>query len=251
MRNHQRKEYPMNTVKKTLHLANTRGKADHGWLKTNLTFSFAGYYDPSRVHYGALRVLNDDYIAGGKGFGMHPHDNMEIITIPTSGVVAHRDNFGNEGVITVGEVQVMSAGTGVYHSEFNHLRDQALTLFQIWLFPNAENVKPRYDQKSFDLAGRQNRFQLLVSPSDDQSDDALWIHQYAYFSMGNFDPGQEFSYQIKRPGNGLYVFVVKGEVETTGEKLATRDGLGLENIDQVDFKTTDGVELLLMEVPML
>jgi redox-sensitive bicupin YhaK (pirin superfamily) len=238
------------SVKKTLHKANTRGQADHGWLKTRLTFSFAGYRDDKRVHFGVLRVLNDDQIAGGKGFGMHPHDNMEIITIPTSGVVEHRDNQGNHGIITKGEVQVMSAGTGVYHSEFNHSKDELLTLFQIWLFPNKGNVTPRYGQMKFDLAAQHNNFQLLVSPIDQNIEHTLGIHQDAYFSMGNFEAGQQFTYNINHEGNGLYIFVVNGEVKVEGETLSLRDGLGLENLSSVQFETTEGTELLLMEIPM-
>lgn len=237
-------------VKKTLHKANTRGQADHGWLKTRLTFSFAGYHDPSRVHFGVLRVLNDDQIAGGKGFGMHSHDNMEIITIPMEGVVEHRDNQGNHGIITKGEVQIMSAGTGVAHSEFNHSKDELLKLFQIWLFPNKRNVEPRYGQMKFDLAAQHNNFQLLVSPLEASIPNTLGIHQDAFFSMGNFDKNQDFAYQLHREGNGLYIFVVNGQVETSGESLEFRDGLGLEDISEVSFKTKDGVELLLMEIPM-
>jgi redox-sensitive bicupin YhaK (pirin superfamily) len=237
-------------VKKTLHKANSRGQADHGWLKTRLTFSFAGYHDPNRIHFGVLRVLNDDQIAGGKGFGMHPHDNMEIITIPMEGVVEHRDNQGNHGIITNGEVQVMSAGTGVYHSEFNHSKEELLKLFQIWLFPNKGNVTPRYDQMKFDLTAQHNNFQLLVSPIEANIPNTLGIHQNAFFSMGKFEAGQDFNYQLHLEGNGLYIFVVNGQVETSGESLAFRDGLGLEDISAVNFKTQTGVELLLMEVPM-
>lgn len=237
-------------VKKTLYKAGTRGQADHGWLKTRLTFSFAGYHDPKRVHFGVLRVLNDDQIAGGKGFGMHPHDNMEIITIPLEGVVEHRDNQGNHGIITKGEVQVMSAGTGVYHSEFNHLKDETLKLFQIWLFPNKGNVTPRYGQMAFDVAAQHNDFQLLVSPIEANIPNTLGIHQDAYFSMGKFEAGQEFTYKINREGNGLFIMVVNGSVNASGELLELRDGLGLENITAVNFKTENGVELLLMEVPM-
>ncbi|MDR6564912.1 MULTISPECIES: pirin family protein [unclassified Arcicella] len=237
-------------VKKTLYKAGTRGQADHGWLKTRLTFSFAGYHDPKRVHFGVLRVLNDDQIAGGKGFGMHPHDNMEIITIPLEGVVEHRDNQGNHGIITKGEVQVMSAGTGVYHSEFNHLKDETLKLFQIWLFPNKGNVTPRYGQMKFDVAAQHNDFQLLVSPIEAKIPNTLGIHQDAYFSMGKFEAGQEFTYKINREGNGLFIMVVNGSVNAGGELLEIRDGLGLENITAVNFKTENGVELLLMEVPM-
>ena len=237
-------------VKKTLHKADTRGQADHGWLKTRLTFSFAGYHDPSRVHFGVLRVLNDDQIAGGKGFGMHSHDNMEIITIPMEGVVEHRDNQGNHGIITKGEVQIMSAGTGVAHSEFNHSKEELLKLFQIWLFPNKGNVEPRYGQMKFDLAAQHNNFQLLVSPLEANIPNTLGIHQDAFFSMGNFDKNQDFTYQLHREGNGLYIFVVNGQVETSGESLEFRDGLGLEDISEVSFQTKDGVELLLMEIPM-
>jgi len=244
-------ETTINTaLKKTLHKSNSRGKADHGWLKTRLTFSFAGYHDPKRMHFGVLRVLNDDQIAAGKGFGMHPHDNMEIITIPMEGVVEHRDNQGNHGIITKGEVQVMSAGTGVYHSEFNHSKEELLKLFQIWLFPNKGNVVPRYGQMTFDLTAQHNNFQLLVSPIEANIPNTLGIHQNAFFSMGKFEAGQDFNYQLNRLGNGLYIFVVNGQVETSGESLEFRDGLGLEDISSVNFKTQTGVELLLMEVPM-
>ena len=237
-------------IKKILHKSNSRGGADHGWLKTRLTFSFAGYHDPKRMNFGVLRVLNDDQIAGGKGFGMHQHDNMEIITIPLEGVVEHRDNQGNHGIITKGEVQVMSAGTGVYHSEFNHSKEDLLKLFQVWLFPNKGNVEPRYDQMKFDLAAQHNNFQLLVSPIEANIPDTLGIHQDAFFSMGKFEAGRDFNYQLHRKGNGLYILVVDGQVETSGESLEFRDGLGLEDISSVNFKTQSGVELLLMEVPM-
>jgi len=236
-------------VKKTLHQADTRGGADHGWLKTHFSFSFADYHDRSRMNFGVLRVLNDDFIAAGRGFGLHPHQNMEIITIPTSGVVKHRDNFGHEGTISPGEVQVMSAGRGIQHSEFNGSPTEALTLFQIWVFPNEANVTPRYDQKRFDPAGRQNQFQLLVHP--ESAGDGLWIHQGAFFSLGTFDAGQEFQYQFHRPGNGLYALVMEGAVDVAGETLNRRDALGQEGADDVIFKTTTrSAELLLLEVPM-
>lgn len=234
-----------NTV---LHKANTRGNANHGWLNAHHTFSFAGYYDPKRVQFGVLRVLNDDIVAGGMGFGTHPHDNMEIITIPLEGDLAHKDSMGNTEVIKFGDVQVMSAGTGIQHSEFNPNEDKRTNLLQIWLFPKIRNVEPRYQQITLDTTDRHNKFQQVLSPNAD--DAGAWIHQDAWFHMGNLDKGTILNYDLKKEGNGLYVFVIKGDVKVDGQELNERDGLGITDFDQVVFEATSDTELLLMEVPM-
>lgn len=236
----------MNTV---LHKADTRGKADHGWLKTNYSFSFSNYYNPERMNFGVLRVLNDDFIAAGRGFGTHPHDNMEIITIPLEGAVAHKDSMGNSGVIESGEIQVMSAGTGIYHSEFNHNENKDLRLFQIWLFPNKENVTPRYDQIALPKE-EQNKLQQILSPNAD--DTGVWIHQDAWFHKGKFDQNATTKYTLKKPEtNGVYAFVVEGDFTINGQPLNKRDGFGLWNLKELDIQadSQDG-QLLLMEVPM-
>ncbi|WP_443939666.1 pirin family protein [Pedobacter sp. MW01-1-1] len=232
-----------------LHQANTRGHANHGWLNAHHSFSFANYYNPERMHFGVLRVLNDDIIDGGMGFGAHPHDNMEIITIPLTGAIAHKDSMGNSAVVTAGEIQVMSAGTGVSHSEFNAQADEKLNLLQIWLFPNKKNVTPRYDQQVLDVAAYRNNFQQVLSPNAD--DEGVWIHQDAWFSLGQFDAGFESTYSIKRTGNGVYAFVIKGTVEIEGQKLTERDGLGVWDTNQLTFKAiSQDAEVLLMDVPM-
>jgi redox-sensitive bicupin YhaK (pirin superfamily) len=235
-------------MKTVLHKADTRGHADHGWLNAYHSFSFAGYYDPGRVHFGALRVLNDDTVAGGMGFGMHPHDNMEIITIPLSGQIEHKDSMGNSGVISKGEVQVMSAGTGVQHSEKNKSTKDLLKLLQIWVFPSEKNVKPRYDQKAFDLAAAKNKLLNIVSPPGDK--EGLHIHQHAWFHLGQFDKDVTTSYELKDKQNGVYAFVIDGDVTINGEKLSRRDGLGISDTDKLDIKADSEAELLLMEVPM-
>lgn len=232
-----------------LHKANTRGHANHGWLNTYHTFSFAGYYDPERVHFGALRVINDDYIAPGMGFGTHPHDNMEIITIPLEGDLEHRDSMGNTSVIYHGDVQVMSAGTGIQHSEFNANKSEGLKLFQIWVFPNKKNVTPRYQQISLDIADRRNRLQQILSPNTD--DDGVWIHQNAWFHLGEFDNGVAIDYSLKASGNGVYALVVKGRFEIDGKELDNRDGLGIYDTEKISIKAlSQDAEILLMEVPM-
>lgn len=232
-----------------LHKGNTRGHANHGWLNAHHTFSFANYHDPERMHFGVLRVLNDDSIDGGMGFGTHPHDNMEIITIPLEGALAHKDSLGTSSVIQHGDIQVMSAGTGVQHSEFNANADQAVKLLQIWLFPNKKNVTPRYGQLTLATAERHNNFQQILSPDPD--DAGVWIHQDAWFSLGTFDEGIEAGYQIKKQGNGVYVFVIKGSVSVDGHELDTRDGLGIWDTDKISFKfNTADTEVLLMDVPM-
>ena len=233
---------------KIIHIANTRGFADHGWLKTHHTFSFANYYDNERVHFGMLRVLNDDWIEGGMGFGTHPHDNMEIITIPLSGALAHRDSMGNSSVIQHGEVQVMSAGTGITHSEFNAHETEPVSLLQIWVFPNQKEVKPRYDQMKLDLSLRKNRFQQIVSPNPD--DDGVWIHQNAWFHLADMDQNLELEYALQDKMNGVYAFIIKGSVQINGETLEERDGMGIWNVEKLDIKAVRDAEILLMEVPM-
>lgn len=236
-------------MKTVLHKANSRGHADHGWLNAYHSFSFAGYYDPERVHFGALRVLNDDTVAGGMGFGMHPHDNMEIITIPLSGQIAHKDSMGNAGSISKGEIQVMSAGTGVFHSEKNKDSNDLLKLLQIWVFPDKKNVTPRYDQKAFDLAASKNTLIPVISPMGEK--EGLNIHQNAWFHLGKLDKDVNITYALKDKANGVYVFVIEGEVSIHGETLSRRDGLGISGTDHFDIRSNGETEVLLMEVPML
>ena len=235
-------------MKKVFHPANERGHNDIGWLKANFSFSFGPYYNPAKVHFGALRVLNDDIIAGGTGFGTHPHDNMEIITIPISGALEHQDNTGGKGVISAGEVQVMSAGTGLQHSEYNHSKTEAANTLQIWLFPKEMNIEPRYDQKSFKDELKQNQLTTLVSP--DKDGDALWINQDAIFSMGDFDAGQSLTYDIRIPGNGAYIFFIEGSADIDGTRLNKRDALGVYDTSSFTIETKSPSRVLIMEVPM-
>lgn len=232
-----------------LHRANTRGHANHGWLNSYHTFSFAGYYEPQRMHFGALRVLNDDTVAGGMGFGRHPHDNMEIVSIALSGALEHQDNMGNKAVIQPNDVQVMSAGTGVAHSEKNHHPDQPVEFLQIWVIPKQRGVRPRYDQQSFSPAERHNRLQQVLSPNPD--DEGVWVHQDAWFHRGRLDAGFSTEYQLKQAGNGVYAFVLEGDVTINGQALHRRDGLGVWDTDQLSIQADSAAELLLMEVPML
>ena len=233
---------------KILHKADTRGDADHGWLHSRHTFSFANYYDPSRMHFGALRVLNDDYVAPGMGFGTHPHDNMEIISIPLEGDLEHKDSMGNVAVIRHGDIQVMSAGTGIRHSEYNKNDDQPVKFLQIWVFPNKRNVTPRYDQITLNIEDRKNRYQQIVSPTPD--DEGVCIHQNAWFHIADLEKGTSLDYTIKGEGNGLYVFVLAGDVAVEGLELNSRDGFGIWDINRVNFTATGNTSLLLMEVPM-
>jgi len=236
-------------MKTILHKAATRGHADHGWLKANHTFSFAGYHDPSREHFGVLRVLNDDTVSGGMGFGAHPHDNMEIITIPLEGQLEHKDSMGNTGVITAGEVQVMSAGTGIQHSEKNKSAKEAVKLLQIWVFPDKKNVEPRYAQRAFDLDAAKNSFVNIVSPMGDK--DGLNIHQHAWFQLGKFDKGASADYTLKDKSNGVYAFVIKGDVTINDQHLGERDGLGITDQDELKIKADSDAQLLLMEIPVV
>jgi len=235
--------------KTVFHAAGTRGHADHGWLNTYHTFSFAGYHDPERIHFGALRVLNDDTVAGGTGFGKHPHDNMEIITIVLKGALEHQDSMGHTQAINPGEVQVMSAGTGIFHSEYNHNKNEAVELFQIWIFPDKRNVTPRYDQKMFDAEDRKNKIQQLVS-SIDNDEEGLKIHQNARISRVSLEAGKEVNYKIKDPKNGLYVLVVEGKARAGQQALDRRDGYGVAGVDSVDLKAETDSDILLLEVPM-
>lgn len=234
---------------KIVHRASTRGGADHGWLKAKHSFSFANYYNPDRIHFGVLRVLNDDTVAPGMGFGKHPHDNMEIITIPLEGAIEHKDSMGNHGVIKYGDVQVMSAGTGIQHSEYNASKEDLLKLFQIWLFPNKKNVQPRYDQVTLKVEDRRNRLQQILSPKT--GDGGLWIHQDAWFSMAILDKDFTVDYNVKRKGNGVYVMVVKGTVTIDGEKLNDRDAIGLWDTDKIQITAgSQDAEVLVMDIPM-
>jgi len=236
-------------MKTILHKAESRGHANHGWLDSYHTFSFAGYHDPSRVHFGALRVLNDDTVAGGMGFGTHPHDNMEIISIPTSGDLEHQDSMGNKQVIRQGDVQVMSAGTGIQHSEKNKNKDSEVRFFQIWVFPNQRQVKPRYDQQHFTEADKQNKLLTIVSPLG-SSDGGVQIHQDAWFSLGKLDKDFSTIYNLHQPGHGVYAFVIEGNISINGQALSRRDGLAITETDSFTIKADSEAELLLMEVPV-
>lgn len=230
------------------HAAASRGLADHGWLQSQHTFSFANYFNPDRMHFGALRVLNDDHVAAGKGFGAHPHDNMEIISIPLDGDLEHKDSIGNTEVIRNGDIQVMSAGTGVTHSEYNKNSDRDVKFLQIWVYPNQRNVEPRYDQLSLNPADRKNKIQQILSPSPE--DEGVWIHQEAWFSLAMFDKETEQQYVFKGSATGLYVFNLSGIIEVDGQLLETRDGLGITDVDCVNIKAVSDAEFLLMEVSM-
>ncbi|MCZ2481717.1 pirin family protein [Aquirufa nivalisilvae] len=236
-------------TKSILHKADSRGQANHGWLVSSHTFSFANYYDPSRIHFGALRVLNDDMVKGGMGFGQHPHDNMEIISIPLEGDLEHKDSMGNVAVIRQGDIQVMSAGTGIYHSEYNHHKDEAVKFLQIWVFPNKKNVTPRYDQITLQNKDSLNQLQQILSPNPE--DEGVWIHQDAWFHLGHFEKGKTSHYQLKKPDNGVYAFVLEGDFQINGYDLNRRDGLGLWDLEGFDLKAqSENSKILLMEVPM-
>jgi redox-sensitive bicupin YhaK (pirin superfamily) len=236
-------------MKTILHKAGTRGHANHGWLDSYHTFSFSDYHDPARVHFGALRVLNDDTVAGGMGFGAHPHDNMEIISIPTSGELEHKDNTGNKQTISPGDVQVMSAGTGIQHAEKNKNTDKEVKFFQIWVFPDKKNVAPRYDQKNFPEADKHNKLLTVVSPLG-SNDGGVQIHQDAWFSLGKLDKDFKTTYALKNKSNGVYAFVIEGDVTINGEKLNRRDGLGVTEATELNISADSNAEVLLMEVPV-
>ena len=231
-----------------LHKADTRGNANHGWLQSFHTFSFANYFNPERMNFGVLRVLNDDTVSAGMGFGKHPHQDMEIISIPLEGDLEHQDSMGNKTVIKNGDIQVMSAGTGVQHSEYNKNEDKAVKFLQIWVIPNKKGVTPRYDQITLNQEDRHNKLQQILSPNAD--DAGVWIHQDAWFHLGKFDKDFTTEYTFKKEGNGLYVFVLNGDITVGGQVLNKRDGLGIWNTENVTFKADSDAEFLLMEVPM-
>ena len=232
-----------------VHKANERGHADHGWLNAYHSFSLASWYDPAKIHFGMLRVLNDDAVAGGKGFGMHPHDNMEIITIMREGALQHSDSMGHKEVIKKGEVQVMSAGTGIMHSEVNALEDKEVQLFQVWVFPKVKNVTPRYDKIILDEKKLKNNFYQLISPNE--NDEGSWIHQDAWFHLGNFDKGKTIDYTLRKKGNGVYAFVISGEATVNDAVLGKRDAIGLWDLEKIKITAnTSNMEILLMDVPM-
>jgi quercetin 2,3-dioxygenase len=269
-------KYMANTI---LHKADTRGHADHGWLVSHQSFSFAGYFNPERIQFGMLRVLNDDFVAGGKGFGSHPHDNMEIISIPLEGSLVHEDNLGHRQVVSQGEIQVMSTGKGVFHSEYNNSPDQPAKFLQIWVFPNRLNVEPRYDQVRLDPEKGHNRLQQVLSPGPrggnnrafgegyervgardeapakfwkgDADGEGSWIYQDAWFHMGQWDAGREFIYELKKKGNGIYFFVISGSFAVDGQPLEARDGLGITDRETVAVRSQEAhSQILVIEVPM-
>ena len=240
--------YYICTMKTILHKANDRGSADYGWLKTNYSFSFSQYYNPDKIHFGMLRVLNDDIVDAGMGFGTHPHDNMEIITIPLKGSLQHKDSMGNLSIIKANEVQVMSAGKGIQHSEFNPSHTEAVELFQIWIFPHTKNVEPRYGQKEFLENNRINQWQLLVSP--EKNENNLWIHQNALISRIKMDEKKDITYKLNNSGNGMYLMVIEGSIEMEEHLLEKRDAIGISETEQIKIKSEGTADLLMIEVPI-
>ncbi|WP_258104049.1 pirin family protein [Marinoscillum sp. MHG1-6] len=234
-------------MKTVLHKADTRGTAFFGWLHSRHTFSFGRYYDPDRIHFGALRVLNDDIVEPGMGFGTHPHDNMEIVSIPLQGDLEHKDSTGNTEVIRTGDVQIMSAGSGLTHSEYNHSKDDKVNFLQLWVFPKEENITPRYDQKTFKSEDRNNQVQTVVAPDNEQ---ALWINQDAWFSLADINKGLTLDYTLHSAENGVYIFVIDGLVDVNGLSISRRDGLGVYETEKLEIKAGSDSKLLLVEVPM-
>lgn len=238
-------------MKTTFYRASSRGHANHGWLDSYHTFSFANYYDPNRINFGALRVVNDDIVKGGEGFGTHPHDNMEIVSIPLYGDLEHKDSMGHTEVIQSGEVQVMSAGTGITHSEYNSNENKPVNFFQIWVFPNKKNVEPRYDQRAFEFDHKKNELIQIVGPVNDKENSGLWIHQDAWFNIGTFSKGSQVDYKVKRGGNGVFAMVVEGEFTIGDQKLYHRDAVGISDVEQVKLSAdTENARILLIDVPM-
>lgn len=235
-------------MKTILHKAGTRGYADHGWLQSYHSFSFASYYNPERMHFGTLRVLNDDTVAPGRGFGTHPHDNMEIISIPLEGDLEHRDSMGNVAVIKQGDIQVMSAGTGVKHSEYNPNTDRECKFLQIWIFPRDKDIEPRYDQITLQDVRKENEFYQVLSPYEE--DQGVWIHQDAWFHMGEFSRELNTSYRFNMENNGVYAFVLEGAINIEGQALGPRDGMGIRDTEEIAFNAYAGSKVLLMEFPM-
>jgi redox-sensitive bicupin YhaK (pirin superfamily) len=233
-----------------IYKSNLRGTADFGWLKANFSFSFGNYYNPEQIQFGMLRVLNDDTIAAGTGFGTHPHANMEIITIPLEGGLKHRDSMGNEGVIRFGEVQVMSAGTGIQHSEMNASQEVQAKTLQLWVFPDREDVTPRYDQKSFDIENQINTFVTIVSPNDKNNGNALWVYQQTFFNLGIFEENTATTYKVNNAENGVYLFLIEGEIEVNNQILNAKDAMGIIDFEEFEIKINSKAKILLVEVPM-
>jgi len=234
-------------MKTIYHKSDSRGYANHGWLKSSHTFSFANYYNPDRMNFGVLRVLNDDFVEGSMGFGKHPHRDMEIISIPLEGDLRHGDNMGNSGIIRKGDIQVMSAGTGIMHSEEN-AGNTPVKFLQIWIIPKQKGVEPRYDQMNIEENEIRNDFQQILSPS--KEDEGVWIHQDAWFSLAKFDKGISKNYKLHKEGNGVYAFVIKGKAKIAETDLSERDGLGIWETDNFDVEASSNAEILLMEIPM-
>lgn len=235
-------------MKTIFHSASERGHADHGWLNAHHSFSFASYNNPSKVHFGLLRVLNDDIVAPGMGFGMHPHDNMEIVTIPLSGTLEHKDSMGNIGIIKPNEIQAMSAGSGLTHSEYNHSKTEPINLLQIWVFPKSKNIAPRYDQRIFSEEDKNGKFKTIVAPV--KADDIMWINQDAYFSLGKFKSGNSIDYTIQHQGNGAYIFMIEGEAKLNEQVLSKRDAIGVWETESISLQIAKDSEILIIEVPM-
>ncbi|ABZ96076.1 Pirin related protein [Leptospira biflexa serovar Patoc strain 'Patoc 1 (Ames)'] len=235
------------TVQKKFYPANERGHVNFGWLDSHHSFSFGHWYHPEKTNFGALRVLNDDIVEPSMGFGTHPHQNMEIVSIPLFGELAHKDSTGTNGIIKTGDVQIMSAGSGIQHSEFNHSSDKKVNFLQIWILPKVANIQPRYDQKTFHEAGRLNRFQTVVSPIDEE---AVWINQDAYFSLATLEPGNTLSYKVHAPNQGIYAFLIQGKLEVAGTTLERRDAVGLWGIDEYQFEAAVKSDFLVIEIPM-
>jgi redox-sensitive bicupin YhaK (pirin superfamily) len=237
-------------MKTELHPASERGHANHGWLDSYHSFSFATYFNPAREKFGCLRVLNDDTVSGGTGFDLHPHNNMEIVSIIMEGALEHRDSMGNIQVITPGEVQVMSAGTGVYHAEYNHLETEPVKFFQLWIFPREKSLKPRYDQLLFENPDKHDQLVTLVTPDNKQEENVLWIHQDAFISTINLKKDSEFEYLIRIPGNGIFVFVIEGKIAVDGNSLSAKDAIGITETESFQIQSTDNSKVLFIEVPM-
>jgi len=235
-------------MKHIIHKAESRGYANHGWLKSYHTFSFAGYHNPERVHFGMLRVLNDDFVDAGMGFGKHPHDNMEIISIPLSGALHHQDSTGRDKIIQTGDVQIMSAGTGIFHSEVNASQVEPVTFLQLWIFPKVNNIEPRYDQKLFNEAERKNQLQVVVSPTEENG--SLFINQDAWLSMIDLEEGHSLEYKMHLAGNGVYCFILDGDLNIASESLSKRDAIGLWECDTFSLQATNKSKVLFIEVPM-
>ncbi len=238
-------------MKTIIYPAENRGHANHGWLNARHSFSFAHWYDPTKIHYGALRVLNDDEVAPGMGFGKHPHDNMEIITLVQEGALEHKDSMGNGSAMRANDVQVMSAGSGVFHSEMNHSKTEAVKLFQIWVFPDKANVTPRYDQKTFAPEGRKNQWQQIIKPDTQTAGDAIFIHQQAWFHLTDLDAGKSLVYENKKTGNGAYLFMIDGDAEVAGNQLKRRDAIGISEYDKFEIKAISDARILVMDIPMI